>query len=173
MHGAESVGDVDVGHGGQFLGERRVVLLLFGVEADVLQQHGLAGLDFSGQLLGVRADDVLGQLHFKAQLFREALGHGREGILHVELALGAAQMRAEDDGGLVLEQVFDRRKRGVDARFVGDVLVLVQGHVEVATDQYFLAGNVDVFDRLLVEAHGEHSSLSFIQGYRLILPHLR
>ena len=60
-------------------------------------------------------------------------------------------MRAEDDGGLMLEQVFDRRKRGVDARFVGDVLVLVQRHVEVAADQYFLAGNVDVLDRLLVK----------------------
>ena len=173
VHGAESVGDVDLSHGGQLLGERRVVLLLFGMEADVLQQHGLAGLDLGGQLLGVRANDVLGQLHLKAQLLGKALGHGREGILHVELALGTAQMRAEDDGGAMLEQVFDRRKRGVDARFVGDVLVLVQGHVEVAANQYFLAGNVDVLDRLFVEAHGDLSSLYNIQGYRLILPHLR
>ena len=58
MHGAEGVGDVDLGHAGKLLGELGVVLLLALVEAEVLKQHDLARLQRGGLGLGVLADDV-------------------------------------------------------------------------------------------------------------------
>ena len=105
-----------------------------------------------GELLRVGADDVLGQLDLEAQLLGQALGDGREGVVHVELALRAAQMRAQNDGGAVVQQIFDGRQSRVDAGFIGDVLISVQRHVKVAADENLLALDVDVLDGFLV--HG-------------------
>ena len=58
---AERVVDKDVGHACQFAGKRRIVLRLFLVEADVLEQHDVTFLERRGLGLGVLADDVGGQ----------------------------------------------------------------------------------------------------------------
>src|SRR5699024_7597368 len=48
VHGAEGVGHVQISHISQSLSELRIVLLLADVEAEVLQQHDLTGLESSG-----------------------------------------------------------------------------------------------------------------------------
>ena len=70
VRGAEGIVDIHFGQGRQLLGEGGVVLFLFLVEADVLQQHDLAVLEAGGQFLGGRSDHVLSHLHFHAQHFR-------------------------------------------------------------------------------------------------------
>ena len=77
MGGAEGVVDVDIGQVRQLLGKGGVVLFLFLMEADVLQQHGLSLLQGGGQGLGALAHHVGGQLDLLAQQLGEALGHGR------------------------------------------------------------------------------------------------
>ena len=47
MRGAEGVVDVDLAEGGEFLGELGVVLFFFGVEAQVLKQQDLTGLELA------------------------------------------------------------------------------------------------------------------------------
>ena len=76
MHGAEGVGHIDVGHGGELLGELGVVLLLALVEAEVLKQQQLARLESGGLGLGVLADDVLREDDVHAQKPGQPLGHG-------------------------------------------------------------------------------------------------
>ena len=61
MGAAEGVVDVDVAEGGELLGEGGVVGLLFGVEAEVFEQQGLAGLEVGGHLDGDLADAVGGE----------------------------------------------------------------------------------------------------------------
>ena len=166
MHGAKGVGNVDFSHGGQLLGERGVVLFLFRMEAHVLQQNGLAGLDLCGQLLGVGADNVLGELDFEAELLAQALGDRREGILHIEFSLGTAQMRAEDHGGLVVEQILDGGQRGVDARFIGNIQICIQRDVKVAADEHFFVCNLDIFNGHFVQIHFFlHSYLTSLYPY--------
>ena len=55
MGGPERVVDVDVGVGGERRGERRVVRLLLGVEAQVLEQQDLAGPQPLDGVLGADA----------------------------------------------------------------------------------------------------------------------
>ena len=105
MDGAKGIGHVHVGQGGQGLGEGGVVGLLALVEAQVLQQHDLAGLQGGGLGLGVLADDVLGKDNLLAQQLAQPLSHGGQGEGFLPLPLGFAQMGAGDDGGSLLQQV--------------------------------------------------------------------
>ena len=54
MRRPERVVDVDVAVRGERLGERRVVLLLLDVEAEVLEQQHLAGAEPADGVLGAR-----------------------------------------------------------------------------------------------------------------------
>ena len=127
---AEGVVDVDVAEAGEFFGECGIVGLFFRVEAEVFEQERLAGFEVGGHLAGDCADAVGGEgdvlvvaedvVEQAAQVGDEgAKAHGLDG-----LALGAAEVRAEDDLGLVAERVLDGGEGLADARVVGDDAVL-------------------------------------------------
>ena len=87
---AESVGDVQLRHGGQLLGEGGVVLLLTGIEAQILQQHDLAALQGRRLALGVLTHDVLGEDDLLTQQPAQPLRHGSQRQALLPLALGLA-----------------------------------------------------------------------------------
>ena len=66
-------------------------------------------------------------------------------------------MGAEDDRGVVIEQIADRGQRGVDAGFIRDIALGVERNVEIAANQHFLAGNLYIFNGHFIEIHGFHS----------------
>ncbi|KAJ6445317.1 hypothetical protein O9K51_00076 [Purpureocillium lavendulum] len=140
--------DVDVTEGGQALAELvdlglvglgLVAVLVLGaallldVEAQVLEENdgaavGLVdnGLDLGADAVG-RERDCLA-----AEQLLELGDDGLERVLGVGLAVGAAEVRHEHDGlGAVLERILDSRDGADDALRVGDLLVLVKGHVEI------------------------------------------
>ena len=90
MHGAEGVGHIQLRHGGKLPGKLRVVLLLPGVKAQILQQHDLAALQGRRLGLGVLAHDVLGEDDLLAQQLAQTLRHRAEGQAVLPLALGLA-----------------------------------------------------------------------------------
>ena len=79
------------------------------------------------------------------------------------LALGLAHVGAQDDLGLVLDQVLDGGQGGNDT-LVGSDLAGLGGHIEVAAAQNALAGHFDIFDGLLVVVHGKSSIITIIGG---------
>ena len=121
MYGAEGVGHVQLRHGGQLLGEGRVVLLLAGIEAQVFQQHDLAALQRCGLGLGVLAHNVPGEDDLLPQQLAETLCHGGKAQLAFPLALGLTQMGAGDDRRLLLQKVADGGQRRHDALVTGDL----------------------------------------------------
>ena len=67
MGGAEGVVDVEIAEGGEFLGEGGIVLLLFGVEAQIFEEEdfaggGFHGLDFGADAIGRHLDRPIEQL---------------------------------------------------------------------------------------------------------------
>ena len=70
-----------------------------------------------------------------------AKAHGGHG-----LALGTAEVRAENDLGLVAERVLNGGQCLANARVVGDDAVF-EGNVEVDADEDALVGEVEVADR--------------------------
>ena len=145
MNGAESVGHIQLRHGGQLLGEGGVVLLLAGVKAQVLQQHDLTALQRRGLGLGFLAHDVLGEDDLLPQQLAETLRHGGQTQLGLPFALGLAQMGAGDDRRLLFQQVADGGQRRHDALVAGDsARLFVLRHIEIAAQQDLLPGHVHV-----------------------------
>ena len=100
MRGAESVVDVEVGQIGQLLGKFLIVLFFFGVEAEVLEQQGLAVFQFAGHLFGFQADaigteaDVFSASKFFIEQHAEALGDGLQAYMGFGLPLGRPRWEA-------------------------------------------------------------------------------
>ncbi len=154
MRGAEGVVDVDVAERGQSFGKGLVVLFFLRMETQVLQQQHVARLHRGDHLLDRRADAVRRESHFLAQESLEPLDHGRQAVPCVRLALGPAQVRAEDDLGAFVHGPVDRREGGADAGVVGDLVSLVERDVEVGADDHALVAQIHVLDRPLVNVHG-------------------
>ena len=121
------------------VGQSAGLALLLGVEAQVLEQQHLSGLQRSGLFRGLVAHAVVGEVDFHAQTGFDA---GND-VPQRELGLGAlfrtSQMRHQNDGAALFEHFLDRRDSGADARVVGNFQLLVQGHVEVDADNRALA----------------------------------
>ena len=68
MGAAEGVVDVDIAERGKLLRERGIVLLLLGVEAQIFEQQGLAGLEAGDHLGGDLADALRREGDFSSSL---------------------------------------------------------------------------------------------------------
>ena len=161
MRGAEGVVDVDVAEpaqrgaeGGDLVGVRleagAVLLLdlalLLDVEAEVLEQQDLAGLERGGGGLGDGADAILGEGDGAAQQALELGGDGAQRELVDALAVGTAEVRHQDDAGAGVQDVADARERRLDALGVRDgARLLVLGDVEVDAHEDALAVEVAEF----------------------------
>ena len=120
----EAVGDEAVREPGQLVGERaaQVVVLagLAGVEADVLQQGDVAVGESRDRLGGRRPDRVVGERDRRTEQLAEPLGHRRQGVAVLGLALGPAEVGHHDDPGTRLRQLADGGHAGPHAPVVGD-----------------------------------------------------
>ena len=119
------------------------------MEAEVFQQQRLSGLELAGQLHGDFADavgregNVFRDVEDLLQQLAQAGNQGAEAHGLDRLALGAAEVGAENDLGLVAQGVLDGGKGLADASVVGDQAVL-QGDVEVHADEHTLVGQIQI-----------------------------
>ena len=88
-----------------------------------------------------------GQRHRAAQQLAEAGGDRRQRVRRVGHAAGPAQVRADHDRGVPVEQRVQRRQAGPDLAVVGDPAA-IERHVQVGAHQDTPAGHVQVIDRL-------------------------
>ena len=131
------------------LGEARVVLLLLGVEPEVLEEQQLAGTQPLDRVLRPEPEGVAGHRHVPADQLREALADRPQPETVLDLAVGTAEVAGEDHPRPGVEQRRDRRDGRPDPRVVGD-LAVGERDVEVDPDEDALARDVDVADRQLV-----------------------
>ena len=139
MGGAEGVVDVDLGQGRELIGEGGIVLLLPGMEAEVLEQDDLAGVHVADQLLDLRADAVAGEADRLAEQRDQLLGHRQQGVARIALPLGAPEMGGEDHHGAGAGELADRRDRLPQPGRVDHLLVLGEGDVEIHPHEDALA----------------------------------
>ena len=143
VRGAEGIVHEDVAQRRHLPRQRLVILLLALVDAAVLEQHDLAGLDVDS------VDPVRAQRHVAAEQFTEARSHRRQRILGLEGAFGRpAQVRGHHHRRAGVERHADARHRGADARVFGDVAGVILRHVEVGADEDALAGDAALGDEV-------------------------
>ena len=147
----ERIVDEDVRVGGQGSRELRVVLLLLGVEAEVLEQQHLTVPQPLDGVLRTHPERVAGDRHVPVEEQGEALGDGSQAEPVLDLAVGPAEVAREDHPHPLGEERPDRRQCRPDALIVGH-LAIGEGDIEVDPDEDALARSVDVPDGELV--HG-------------------
>ena len=135
VRSTESIVDEDFGGASQLLGEPGVVGFFFLVESSVFQQaHGAVG-HAGDSLLNFRADAVVDLGDQAGEQFGQSRANRGQAELVFRARLRSAKVRARQHLGAVLDQVFDGRDGGADARVVGDVHVAVERDVEIASDE--------------------------------------
>ena len=120
MSGAERVVDVDIAERGKLRGEPVVVLRLARLEADVLEHDDVARFERRDRSLRALAHDVGGETDLRAGQLGETIGDRSQRERGIRPALGAAQVRNEDDLRAARAQRLDRRQRRANPRVVGD-----------------------------------------------------
>ena len=169
--GAEGVVHVDIAVGGELFGHLLLLGLHLGllggiflvahlvglldlaflrlVEAGVFQHEDLSGLEGGGLGVGVLA--VIGELDIQVQVLGKIVADGLQAEIGlIALALRAAQVAHEDEGGTLLQHVLDGGLGGLDAGVVGDLVLRVEGDVEVHAHDDLLSLQFHVANRFLV-----------------------
>ena len=147
MGGAEGVVDEDVAQPGQLGGEGRVVGLLLGVKAHVLEQHHVARLErVRPRPRAGRPTQSVAKPHGAPSSSPRRSATGWSEYFGSRLPSGRPEVRQQHDPRAAFAQVLERRQRGADAGVVGDARRRCHGHVEVDADQGGLAAPVHVAD---------------------------
>ncbi len=86
----------------------------------------------------------------------EAVDDGAQRVFGIDFALGAAQVRGQNDFGFVLNGVLDGRQGRYDAGVVGDGgAVFSERDVEIDTNENPFVGQIDIANGQL--GHENHS----------------
>ncbi len=153
MRRREGVVDIEIPQPGERGGEIRVVRLLAGMEAQVLQERHLARAEIGERRLGLGANADPGEDDPAAG---QPLGQGcdqqRERQRRHPRALRPAQVRDQNDPGAAARQLLDGRHAARDPGRVADPAA-GQGHVEIDPDQDASAAHVQLVQGL-EGAHG-------------------
>lgn len=106
--------------------------LLLNVEAQVLEEDDLAVGGLVDEVLDVLTDAVVGELDVLAEQLLELGDDGLQAVLGVLLSIGTAQVGHQDDGlGAIVDSVLDGGNGTGNTLVIGDLLVGVEGDVEV------------------------------------------
>ena len=160
---AECVVDEDLRIACQLLCKLGIVLGLFFVVAQVLQQDNFAVSDGGNRLIRALPNDIFREGYLGIQQHLQTLCHGSQRKFRLEFALGPAQMRAEDNLCLVIQKILDGGQRSLDAGFVGNLALVVQRHVKIYPNQYFFGFYRNVFNRLLFHDDSPFLAISTIK----------
>ena len=179
VDGTEGVRHENLRHGGQLLGECRVIFRLTLFKAGVFQQEHLAGLQSGGFGGGILPHYVMGKENLLPQQLAQPLRHRGKGQLFqgllpglpgqffgslalfrlllyplVIIRLRFAQMGAGNHRRPLLQQIADGGQCRHNPLVAGDFTgFLVLRHVEVAAQQNLLSFYVDIPDGFLLIIH--------------------
>lgn len=115
--------------------------LLLSVETQVLKQNDLAIGSLVHGLLGLGTNAVLSEGDALAEKLLKHGNNGLQAVLGVDLAIGAAEVGHEHNSlGTVVDSILDGGQSTNDTLGVGNVLVLIEGDIEVNLFQSAVRG---------------------------------
>ena len=127
-----------------FLVDAHGLALFFGIEAEVFEQEHLAGLECSGSFLCFCA--VGSEGHGSIECSSDSFFDLSERQFGIYLAFRLAHVAHDDECTAIGKNLLECGERTADARVIGDVTVLVEGHIEVHTYDGFPACEVASID---------------------------
>ena len=132
----ECIVDVKIRKACKLLGKFFVVGLLFGVEAQILQQKGLAFFEFSGHLFGFNAHavgteaNIFAAGQFPIKQHAETLSHWLQAHLRIRLPFRTPEVRSQDQPRSMAESMLNSWESFADAGVVHNTAI-VERDVEI------------------------------------------
>ena len=120
------------------LGKFLVIRFFFRMESEVLKQQSLSLLQFASHFFCFEPNTVGTKAHvfaarqFSIEQHAEAFGHRLQTHFRIRLALGASQMRSQNEPCAVTQRVFNAGQCLADACVVDDAAV-IERDVEIHT----------------------------------------
>ncbi len=114
----------------------------FGMEAKVLKQQYLAGLECCCSFACIGG--IISKFNVTAQILSHYIYDLLERQFGVYFAFRLTHMRHNDERTAIGKNLFQGGKSSANTSVVGDVAVFVQRHIEVHTDNGALAGKVKI-----------------------------
>ncbi len=147
MRGCKCVVHVEVAERRQRPGERGIVALFAGMEADVFEQQHVAVAHLRDCAFGIRTDAVVRERHRNAEPLGERRRDRGQRILRGS-TLPSGRPRCESTIVRAPRSCSQRNvgNSGVDASVVGD-RAAVDRYVEILTNQYAFSANVEILNR--------------------------
>ena len=122
-----------------------VVLFFLGVKAHVFEHQDAAVTERLALRFGLCPDTIGRETHRLTEELFELFRGGTQRILRVRTSFGPAAVRSQNEPPALLDREAERGQRLADARVVGHSTVL-EGHVEVHTDEHALAAKLQIVD---------------------------
>lgn len=102
------------------------------MEAQILEKDDLTAASLVHSLLNLLSNTVVGEDDLFAEEFLKLGDDGLHRVLLAALAVRSAKVGHEDDGlGSMIDRILDGGQGADDTLIVGDLLVAVEGNVEV------------------------------------------
>ena len=127
---AKSVIDIDIAEFGELFRKLRIVLLLFGMEAQILEHQHAARWQIRDHLLDFRSDAVRPKLDCFAKKIAQTRGHRFQAVLRVGLAFRPPEMRRENKLSVLFDDIPNGGERRLYACVIRD-LAIGERNVEV------------------------------------------
>src|ERR1700686_1791475 len=121
-----------------------VVFFLAAEEARILEEENLSRLEILAGLDRLVRIGRLDEDDFAASQLLEPIRHRLQRVFGIGFPFRPSQVRENYGTRAALEQQLDRRKRGTDARIVGDVAIIVEGNIEVNANESALAAHLRI-----------------------------
>ena len=137
-------GLLGVGISGIFLVNAYGLAFFFRIETEVLQQEHFAGLQGCSSLASLGA--VGSKLNLHAEVLAHSLHNLLQGELRVHLSFGLAHVAHDDQRTAVGQHLLQCGQRTTDTGIVGNFTIFIKRHVEVHTDNHFLALKIASFN---------------------------
>src|SRR5947209_1785655 len=118
------------------------------MEAQIFQQQYLARLKFRGHSLHLGADRVRRDLDGSSQQLSQPLGNRSQTRLLDHLSFRPTEVRCQNHGGIVSEQVLDRRNGSSNPCIIRDAGRPVHRHIEIDPYEDTFSSYVDIEDGL-------------------------
>src|SRR5438093_2031266 len=155
--GSKCIIHIDVRQGGELFGEVAIVLLFFGMEAEILEQERLPVLKIGNHLLDLRAHTVRSKSGGLSQQFTEPGRDGSQAVFRFGRTFRPSEMRGEYKASAFLEHIANGGERCLDAVIVCN-LPGGKRNIEVHPHENALAGKVQVGDGELVHMRKQHKA---------------
>ena len=146
MNNTETIGNKSIGKRSKLRSEGLALCIVLrgfcSIEANVLEKNdftGLCGLNCSmcsfTDSIGSKSDLDTGQLS-------KAGGNGCKRECGIDLALRTTEVSGNDDLCTRIQKKLDRRKCRANTAVIGNVLISIEGNIEVRTEQNALTGKI-------------------------------